>query len=471
MNERMNARGDIAARTVRYFRQPGFRRILQAVWQKYASLGRIGGRAVVERANEQECEAVNLFFGWNCQTGESIAIPLEQFDRELRESAFAIDLPGLHLLLEGTPLLSRREREASREQNWRRLFAEVRESERVPPESKIGEWLNLTEQGAGAGSRTLLELYKASPEAARAELAIAVRALRCLPGGEPLHAPIRLPVLAARASGDAHALDPNRPAGRLLISALRSWSGTSASREPDPADADAAEGGDGSETLKLRELYRRFGIGDDDLSSIVHWCVPGQRQGQERGTIVQPTVWTLRQVDAEASFPRCSAVYIVENPAVFSAILDSLPSSLPERSEPAALLCTSGPASAAAIRWLHRCLEGSGAGCRLRYSGDFDVKGLAMGLSLQRLFPDRFTPWRFDADTYLNVAQRGRPGPRFDESELEKLKKMKVPWDEQLSDIMRRVGRKAHQESFVEELCGDFVRACRGRQGEESNPA
>jgi uncharacterized protein (TIGR02679 family) len=446
---------DLADRAVRYFDRPGFRRALQAVWRKYASLGRIGGRAVIERASEAECEALGAFFGWDCKPGETIAIPLELFDRELRNSAFEIDLPGLHVLLEGKPLQTKRERQESREMGWRRLFADVRAAEGGKLAPAVEEWLAYTEQGAGAGSRTLQELYKTSPEAAQTELSIAVRALSCLLRNDRAQTPIRLPVLAARVSGDAHALDLNRPAGRMLFAALRRER-EGGTPDQEPATVDAADGEDGSETLKIRELYRSFGVWDDDLSSIVHGCVPIP------GQPVRPAVWTLRQVDAETPFPRCSSIYIVENPAVFSTILDLFPPAAAKRRKPAALLCTSGPASAAAIRWIQRCLESSGDDCRLYYSGDFDIKGLAMGQTLQRLFPDRFTPWRFDADTYLDVSGRGYPGPSFDETELAKLEKMKLPWDGQLCDAMRRIGRKAFQELLVERLTEDFVRESEG---------
>ncbi|MBN2983238.1 DUF2399 domain-containing protein [Cohnella algarum] len=172
---------------------------------------------------------------------------------------------------------------------------------------------------------------------------------------------------------------------------------------------------DGSQTLKLRELYRSFGILDDDLSSIVYWYFSDWRES------AIPTVWTLRQVDSEKRIPACLRIYVVENPAVFSTILDSLNSCANEGGEPAALLCTSGPASAAAIRWIQRCLDISGGDCRIYYYGDFDVKGLVMGQTLYRLFPGRFVPWRFDAKTYREADEKCLLGLSFESAELDKL--------------------------------------------------
>jgi len=203
--------------------------------------------------------------------------------------------------------------------------------------------------------------------------------------------------------------------------------------------------------LKLRELYRRFGILDDDLSSIVHWYVPVPYEP------AMPRVWTLRQVEAAERVPRCSAIYVVENPAVFSTIVDAAGPGEAGGEAPA-LVCTSGPASAAAIRWMQRTLESSGEGCKLFYSGDFDVKGLSMARTLAGLFPTRFVPWRFDSKTYLE-ATGSLPGPAFDDSELARLENMEAEWDPSLCAVMRETGRKLHQEAFVEVLVRDFRNA------------
>ncbi|MEK0313819.1 TIGR02679 domain-containing protein [Cohnella sp. 56] len=478
----MNADNDSLRRAAAYFSREGFRQALEAVWRKYASLGRIGGKAVLEQATQEECEALGEFFGRYFRAGESIPIPLKQFEQELRESAFGIGLLELHLALEGKPLLTRSERQAGEGQLWQRLFEEVREAERnlLGAESAGASWLDEMERGTGPGLRTLRECYRADPEAARAALVATVRALCWLQGigeREGQKQPIRLPVLAARVSGDAHMLDLNRPAGRLLIAALGRRLGMetagsdlmsepdaendeerSGAGDPDASDERGMESVDGSESLRLRELYRRAGILDDDLSSIVHWFIP------QTGRPALPTVWTLRQVEAESAgrFPSCSRIYAVENPAVFSTILDAFGiAEFGADGYTIALICTSGPASAAAIRWMQRCLEVSPPTCRLYYAGDFDIKGLIMAQTLQRLWPERFIPWRFDSVAYLEMSARC-PGPAFDNAELERLGSMSVSWDSDLCGLMRQTGRKVHQEAWIDGLLQDFANASEG---------
>ena len=460
-------------------------------------MGRIGGKAVVQRVTDEESEAINGFFGWNCKPGDTVSIPLALFEEELKGSAFALGLADLHLLLEGTPLLSKSERLQMEDEERHRFFREVRA--RAGNLSWFSDgWLTRLEKGQGAGWRTVRELYESDREQALTALVIVVHALDFLfaedrDGAKPA---VRLPVLAARISGDAHALDRNQPAGRILLAVLAEeadrGSGAVEDRRADAAGTDAehfpawkesvlvkgetemttetekliegamenypqtvrlvdGEGEEASETLKFREIYRRFGILDDDLSSIVHWFVP------DSGGPALPKVWTLREVEAADSLPRCSSIYIVENPSVFSTILDSIwPQSYSDA--PPALICTSGPASAAAIRWMQKCMRVSGGTCRLYYSGDFDLKGLSMGVTLARLFPDRFVPWRFDGETYREAVQAG-PGPVFDDIELKKLAVIEVGWDRSLCAHMCVMKRKVHQEVFVDLLVQDFISA------------
>jgi uncharacterized protein (TIGR02679 family) len=463
--ERMTVRtaGSTMELAKAYFDKSGFRRVLAAVWKKYESLERIGGRAIIERATEEECEAVNAFFGWNVRPGGQIAVPLALFETELRSSRFAIGLADLHHLLEGKPLLTKSEKRNIRDRKWNRLFADVRHAA-GSLNAEAADWLARLENGDGAGVRMLRELYQTDPKEAQAAVEIVLRVLNRLlamdagvvgegaehaePFQPAFRVPVRLPVLAARVSGDAHALDLDRPPGRMLLAYLQDkLNETEAGREP------AEDGTSDSATLQIRETYRRFGILDDDLSSIVHWFVPMADKP------VLPQVWTLRQTEAESNIPACSRIFVTENPSIFSAILDSIgPSIRPDAyAGRPALICTSGPASAAAIRWIRRCLDVSGPSCLLYYAGDFDVKGLSMGQSLYERFPDRFRPWRFDHETYLASARIEPAGPQLDKAELDRLDQMAAAWDDQLCAALRRIGRKVHQEMIADWLVQDFL--------------
>lgn len=483
------------SRAAEYFGRPAFRRMLQAVWRKYTSLGRIGGRAVVQRLTDEECEAINSFFGWNKRPEDTLSIPLPLFEQELLDSAFAVGIVELHEILEGKPLLTRSDRLMQEDAEWRSLINHVRHD--ANNISKYADsWLSQVGESRGAGWRTVRELYKTDRQQTIETLRIIIEVLNLLfaehgvdnggisvgdnersnnsdqsvvlsdkiEGGDGRHVKqgvsglsiqIRLPVLAAQVSGDAHALDQDRPAGRILLAVLLDEravldGGVSGQTDSFEGGIDVDEVNSNSETLIMRDLYRRFGILDDDLSSIVHWYLPNGSSPR------LPKVWTLREVEAVESIPRCSSIFVVENPAVFSTILDMMPSSADLHRDSPILICTSGPASAAAIRWIQRCIGATDHPCKLYYSGDFDLKGLTMGMTLARLFPDHFVSWRFDSVAYTEAA-RNLPGPALDSLEVERLRNMTVIWDDDLCRQMCETGYKVHQEVLVEQLARDYL--------------
>jgi uncharacterized protein (TIGR02679 family) len=445
-------------RAVKYFEKAGFQQMLMKVWKRYESLERVGGEVVVKRASAMECEAINSFFGWNYKTGQSIPIPLEVFERELMDSPFPNTIVQLHYVLSGKILLTKSEKRMLREQEWLQLFIRFEQTmdfEDIHP--FVNGWLGRLKLGEGQGYRTLYEQFKLNPDEAGCVLDISVRAVNTVlrdegkmnMGAFPLST-IRLPVLAVQICGDSHALDLSQPAGRMLLYALRE---RQIGKLGDSVNEDIVDGDMelSFDSLKIREIYRSAGIADDDLSSLVYTYMPVFREA------VQPAVWTLRQIEIMTEVPVCTGLYVVENPAVFSTLLDVFAGERGARKamNSAMLICTSGPASAAALRLIQRILERSDA-CKLHYSGDYDLKGLSMGLVLYKRFKAQFVAWRFDLCTYRWGLENGK-GPAFYDSEKTKLQSVKIPWDPQLNSAMIEHGHKVFQECFVSLLAQDWM--------------
>ncbi len=451
-----------------YFGRPGFQRMLSLVWGKYAVLGRVGGEVKIRLAREDECEAINEFFGTYYRPSESIKVSLVELQQELLASAFPYTIPELHQVIEGSLLLTKAEKNTIRQTEWKQLFGKVRVS-LSKRNSWIAEWLHQLEEGSAPGYRTLLELFRTNSEEAELSLRHAVRALDLLlmddsdmaSDATTLGSLIRLPFLATMATGDSHALDLKRPAGRLLYYALRE-------RRPNGMvsknffannEEPLLEEEYTIDTLTIREVYRSAGIADDDLSPIVHIYRP------EAGEPAVPKVWTLREVEATVQLPAVSAIYIVENPPVFSMLLDAMNELLSGdqqvsiRPIPPMLVCSSGPASAAALRLLRRITENSVEPCPIFYSGDFDIKGLEMGVVLANRFPGHFSSWKFDELAYVEPVLLCPAGPDFSQVELNRLLQFRVPWDKELTLIMHRKGHKVFQETLITTLIEDWVAA------------
>lgn len=347
----------------------------------------------------------------------------------------------------------------------------------------LARWLNRLRDGQASAYRTLREAWKADRVLASRQLGWAIAAWRRLIDTDAARGePCRLPVLAASVAGDPHALDRTTAAGRLLFQALREWTGqgllaedeaavaakgseiapvqaqASAAAETSASDtAEEQEAAQGIDSLAAREIYRQAGIRDDDISSLVHLCRPGE----------QPHVLTLREVEALEALPSAGCLYVVENPAVFSSLADGTlgarkaaqpGEAMLDEASPL-LVCTSGPASAAALRLFDRMADQRQL-ARLYYSGDYDVKGIAIGNVLAQRYPSLYAPWRFDQATYAEACEALQTaGVAFTDMEHRRLLRMAAVWESSLCPSLAERGRKLFQEELLELLLADWLRA------------
>jgi len=174
---------------------------------------------------------------------------------------------------------------------------------------------------------------------------------------------------------------------------------------------------------------------------------------------------TLRQAESTESLPTVSDIYVVENPAVFSTLVDDssgMAMISSNRLFPL-LICTSGPASAAALRIFERYAQNPRWKGKLYYSGDFDVKGIEIGNVLALRYPQFFTNWRFDAASYIQGISEGRyRGIQFSNEEDARLNQMQAAWDASLMSVMREHGFKLYQEQILGLLRTDWREAVNG---------
>lgn len=215
-----------------------------------------------------------------------------------------------------------------------------------------------------------------------AEWALSLRAgglvLRHLPSqGEPIGR------FAARTTGDAHALDDDRPLATLALRAARVLSGL-----PD---------GRGAEWR--REVWASVGLMRDELSTTVITLGLTGHRGLE-AWIGQPVHLTLRQLVRDP--PRLAPldVFVCENPVVVAAAADHLGPSCPP------LVCTSGQPGAAVMHLLRLIVSAHGT---LYYHGDFDWGGLRIANVLHSRVP--FTAWRFDTASISPRVMSGARSP------------------------------------------------------------
>ena len=255
-------------------------------------------------------------------------------------------------------------------------------------------------------------------------------------------APERLALFAQRTSGDPHMLDAGRTAGRLFLLALGDLA------KKDPADRE-------QELL----LYQEAGLLVDTISTnVAAYNLAGALYLDGTPDPLLPAagprvlLLPLRQLQEWKSVTASStAIYVVENPQVFEEIIAGLQA----EKEPPTLICTSGWPSVAALALLDLLLKASPT-CTLRYSGDFDARGLQIAAYVLARYPGRCHPWRFDCDTYRALLQQGGiPAPTADLALLDTLPAIFAP----LAALMQEKGMWAYQEGITHFLIDDIKHA------------
>lgn len=447
----------------RYFGHPGFERFLAELERKHRN-SRNGARGVVTLRNlrDDEREKLDGFFEEYTPPGEGRmkSYSVLKFKKLLMERRFQLTIPELLEALSGKPVLTRYEASVRLNEGWQRMIEAAMETAGLTQSGHfqnedhgIQRWADGILMEEVPGSRTLRILFtQSSQEAERCMVRCLLALIRVTRiEGKQL---IRLPVLAAQITGDAHALDWKYPLGRLFWYGLTALTGDvtcDLSEDTDSVQLEAEAGS--TQAMLIREGYRRGGVADDDLSSQVMLYAP------ELFGISEERVLTLRQVEAIQPEQICQLsarrILMVENPSVFAELIDAdiwRSEVFVERSAATPIiLCGNGHPTTAVIRLLDLLL-GQAGDRELHYGGDLDPAGLGIAYSLWGRYKQSFHSWRMDQDIFSRYADRGIP---MDDKELSKLRESIEVWNKELVDAMLYSGVKLHQELWLDELLQD----------------
>ncbi|MBF9132620.1 TIGR02679 family protein [Plantactinospora sp. S1510] len=394
-------------------------RLVQRLRRRLAHGRALTGTLSLDRPTPEERQAVERLLGRRPGRGGSLTVNLDDLDRVVRRSGMHSDglVAALELLGGAVTVLA--DVRAAEAAAWHVALA--------PLEALSGRRAELFDWCVDASTVALLRRLGRVPDAAARLTADLVAVLDELPA-----AGVPLARLAVQTTGDAHALDSDRPLSTLVLSAVRAiWWG--ARQLP----ASAAE--------QRRALWDAAGVLVDELSSTMLVlnlpAVPGSRLHALTSSAVdlgEPMVLTLRQVARERPGFPATRVHVCENPTVLAAAADRLGRFCPP------LVCVNGQPTTAAVRLLSALAD---SGCELFYHGDFDWGGVRIANLLRTRVPWR--PWRYDTSAYLSAVHAGAPGSlRGTPVESE--------WDSGLTPAMRRHGVRVEEELVLEELIRDL---------------
>jgi uncharacterized protein (TIGR02679 family) len=377
------------------------------------------------RPSSEERAAVARLLGRSPRTAQSLSVSLTALDEVLRSSGASPDgLAAAVVALTG-PVTPRQATVDAEAAAWERAFAPLAEAVDAHPTDGLRAWYrDLRASGLVA------RLAGGSAAGAVPLLAGLAAVIARLPAEG-----VGLAAFAARALGDAHALDDDRPLATLTLGAARVLAGVDV----------------GTGAQWRRETWAAVGLLKDELSTqVMTLGLPGDGEtatGRALGALReagQPAVLTLRQLvrDAPRPLPAGTVVFVCENPAVLATAADTLAAACPP------LVCLSGQPSAATLSLLRLLARGEAT---LRYHGDFDWGGVRIAATLRARVG--WQPWRYDTASYCDAldahpdtaALSGRP--------------MATDWDPPLAAAMTAAGRRVEEELVLDRLLADLANA------------
>jgi uncharacterized protein (TIGR02679 family) len=383
---------------------PALARVRARLRKRFES-GNAGGTLTIDAPDDAERAALCGLLGRPWSRSASVRVDLDELDAVLRRGGVAVSLRAALELLDG-PIPDRVAQRDAAALAWQAVCSVA--------EPRLAAWLT---QPRALG--LVKRLSHGDAERAARACAQAGTVLRALPC-----APTARSHLSARLLGDAHALDPGRVAATLVLSVLRHTTArTDEDLAPDESD---------------RVLWATAGILVNELARPALFlnlpssdAAPGEPSYLSlRALVRKRREWAVAGSD----------VYVCENPNMVAIAADVLGVHC------APLVCTDGMPSAAQRALLSQL---SGAGARLRYHGDFDWPGLAIGNIVIGEFGA--SPWRFGAADYRTAAASAAASSRH-----------LVPpgraasWDDLLQAAMLEWRKPVDEEGLVETLIADL---------------
>jgi len=422
----------------KYFSQPGFQRMLPLMAQRYRGLGRIGGTVTIGNLTTQEQQSIGGVLGKDLTGKKSVTIGLAQFQEALGQTKFAgVDLINLLTATLNQDLIPKSEELRARQAMRMRYFQALRKGH---PHSLCQDWLGHIED-SGPGARAIQMAFSADPKQLKSDLDHVLTALTQLPSADNTYC--RLPMLAAKITGDPHGFDPGTPRGKYLLAALQFIRS-----QTEHTEIQGKLTGE-----QVWELLDNFGIVRDDLLNFVtcaglqaskgQQIIPLWQEAYKANSVLNLPVRELAKADQVILPDKHTVVFVLENSGVFSDLADTFAENLPP------IVCTHGQFRLATYLLLDKLTI---AGAEIWYSGDFDPEGLLMAQRLMTRYPNRVKPWRYSPGDYQTcISNVSIPSRRLKQLDLIHCQDL-----QKTAAAIKETARAGYQENLVTLLAEDI---------------
>jgi uncharacterized protein (TIGR02679 family) len=375
---------------------------LRARLRKRYEQGREDGIVTLGQLGDNERAVLCGLLGRPATPGTSLRFDVADLDAILQASGAAASLREALALLDG-PIENRTAQRAAATLEWQAVQDSL-------TDARLIAWL-AQPRALGALKRACNSLPGRAAELC-AEASRVLAALPCAPSARS-H-------LAARVLGDAHALDNGRAVASLVLAVLRH-------ARMDNLDAVEQE-------ESVRSQWAAVGVLINELARPVLFLnLPGHHEA-----LGEPAYLSLRALlRGQHDWPVAGReVFVCENPNIVALAADALgPHCTP-------LVCTDGMPAAAQRTLL---LQLATAGAQLRYHGDFDWAGIAIGNVVMAEFNAQ--PWCFGTKDYRTaIGDAALSVHRLDGNGRDAV------WDAELKDAMLQARVPIDEEAVLATL-------------------
>lgn len=404
---------------IEYFSHEGFARVLELIYNKYRSLGRFSGRVVLEKPDATEKEMLSRYLG-RIINGDRVVINVKEFaQKRFEQTKFSsLDFKDVLSYVLKKDVLTKKEEKESRQ---RQISGFLEKLKKLVANGADNEFVF---QAVKENFKWFEGYFKKYSEEKLLDiLSCSIKAAATKP--EKIES---LAVFATRIAHDPHFFDEDRDSGKIFLKILSLIKNV---EYPKSSEEKA-------------ELLYMHNIVIDELSN---WCLvygigaitENEKEDEalkifalQRKPVILP-LYTIK--DYKQFFGYSKKIVVVENPAVFSILMQDLTD--------ISLICTNGQLRLSTKILLESL---SKAGFTIFYSGDFDPEGL--------LIADRIVqnygaiPLCMDEESYLLSLSNNR----ISQKRLVMLRNIQ---SEQLLSVCRKMNEvklSGYQEKIVDRL-------------------
>lgn len=416
---------------VLYFKsKTAFDILFKQMREKYASRGNLGGKFNLSGLTPEEKSQLGGFFKQDFSRSTQVSISYPSLKKALADSRFE-DLTWEEILAEyfgKTLLIKKQEREkedVQRDAFWKDYMSNC-------PNSCMADWLSTAMQEKNGTYRLLKTKYEHDKNGLRDLLDNLQHAFDSLPLQQGRTENIA--VFAANITGNPHFFDHGELANTLLFHYIQFCF-------PDIEKAGL------SKIEFMEKCLFHVGILKDDLSNMcLIYGVHGIKKDDglhagiegffEEKQPMQLTLKTLSQLKklVLGNNEQEKKVYVVENPAVFSYLINRYPDE--------AIICSNGQLRLAC----YVAMELFDKNITFYYAGDFDPEGLQIAQNLKRRYGERLILWQYQAKYYWQSLS----DVALEEKRLKKLEQIDLPELREIKEALLKEKRAAYQEAMLE---------------------